>query len=205
MIIFVKIDTVVGYKTIIIEIEPDYTIQYLKQKIEEKECINKYIQDIVYCGNIISDNTILKDAEILEQSTVFVMISFISRIKPINLDNKSNDKYLEIFSGLNYMIDCPNKLCASQIHGGYCYIHKNYGIITLNDIINKKINCPICDTLSPMETFGFINCKIAFEGILSDGTYKAEEKEFDTKLFYNFNDIVKLKDYKELTIKVNKR
>lgn len=69
--IFIK--TLQG-RTITLDVDPNDTIQSLKQKIESKENIPVQEQRLIYSGKQLNDTFTLSDYNVQDQSTLHLML-----------------------------------------------------------------------------------------------------------------------------------
>ena len=60
-------------KTLTIEVEPSDTIEYVKNKIQYKEGISPYQQNLIYKGKELEDETTLEEYKIQKESTLYMI------------------------------------------------------------------------------------------------------------------------------------
>ncbi|KAJ5077459.1 polyubiquitin 14 [Anaeramoeba ignava] len=118
MQIFVK--TLTG-KTITIEINPTDTIEYLKERIYDKEVIAICDQRLIFAGKHLENEKTLKEYNIKRESTIHIVL----RLAPPNSSTYIKTSYGQSISVYN---SCPHCNSGGTINNLKAKIEKQYSI-----------------------------------------------------------------------------
>jgi ubiquitin len=173
-------------KTITLEVESTDRIEWIKQKIQDKEGIEPNQQYIVFAGRQLKhDHLTLADYNIRRHSTVHLVLrlrgggggpsfSFSDLSQPDSQGNFVDDApaYRTWCHGLNSECLCKNTACSSH---GLEVIHKiGFGEFDIEDLTCEHQHlCPTCQQPALYLRLGATNCYIDFSGkILGPGGHE---------------------------------